>query len=112
MLLTRIQDAFKWSKEQEEEVKQQPKPDAQMMTSPGDNDKVEPDLAAPLLEAQSSFAENDQAAAGYKTEPAKFDPEDLRDDIMEDDAEIGALQLMFECPIKNLVEFSDQKGVP
>lgn len=82
------------------------------MTSPGDNDNVEPDLAAPLLEAQSSFAENDQAAAGYKTEPAKFDPEDLRDDIMDDDAEIDALQLMFECPIKNLVEFTDRKGVP
>lgn len=28
VLLTRIQDAFKWSKEQEEEVKQKPKPDA------------------------------------------------------------------------------------
>jgi hypothetical protein len=38
VLLTRIQDAFTWKKDQEEEVKSQPKPDAQMMTSPNDPD--------------------------------------------------------------------------
>lgn len=38
----------------------------------------------PLLEAQSSFAENEGAASNLNTEPAgpaRFDPEDLRDDL-------------------------------
>ena len=67
----------------------------------------------PLLEAQSSFAENEGAASNLNTEPAgpaRFDPEDLRDDL-EESAQRGPFETMFECHSKNLVEFVDKKGI-
>ena len=68
-----------------------------------------------MLEAQSSFAENDNLAAAFRTEPnqpARFDPEDLLegDDDLERDHDI--FEVMFDCHVKNLVEFVDKKQIP
>ena len=71
-------------------------------------------LDPPLLEAQSSFAEADNMAAAFRTEPnepARFDPEDIMqdEDAMQDR---DVFEVMFDCHIKNLVEFVDKKALP
>lgn len=50
-------------------------------------------------------------AAAFRTQPARFDPED----IMEDEElkeERDVFEVMFDCHVKNLVEFVDKKALP
>ena len=67
----------------------------------------------PNLMAQSSFAEADNLQAAFASQPrghATFDPEDIMVD--EEEAKRGAFSAMFECHVKNLVEFIDKKQSP
>jgi len=78
---------------------------------------------APMLEAQSSFAEDAHADPDIKKYasmavakrssqgPAHFDPDDIMRDE-EEEAEKAPFQDMFECHVKNLVEFTDKRQMP
>lgn len=60
----------------------------------------------PALEAQSSFAE-DEGGQAQARGPARFEADEVMEDAEE--AKRGAFSEMFECHIKNLIEFVDKK---
>ena len=79
---------------------------------PADDSQILPTQPA-QLETQSSFAENHDPLYRSMTLPANtFPPESLMEDEEAEERKKGAFSRMFECHVKNLVEFVDKKAVP
>ena len=79
---------------------------------PADDSQIMPTQPA-QLETQSSFAENHDPLYRSVTLPANsFPPESLMEHEEAEERKKSAFAQMFECPVKNLVEFVDKKAMP
>ena len=81
------------------------------MQAVADNDNPVEPTEQPMLEAQSSFVGDEMAAALRPAAAAKPDTDDLMQDEENQERERDVFEVMFDCQIKNLVEFVDKKQV-
>ena len=81
------------------------------MQAVADNDNPVEPTEQPMLEAQSSFVGDEMAAALRPAAAAKPDTDDLMQDEESQERERDVFEVMFDCQIKNLVEFVDKKQV-
>lgn len=117
VLLQRIQDAFDWKANKgSESTAANALADVRMESS--QQEALNASAAAnglPVLESQSSFADMGDGAQAMQTEPARFDREDMAMEAEEEKKEgppRSSIAAMFECQVRNLVEFVDKKQVP
>lgn len=112
VLLQRIQDAFDYVKDKENEAAN--RGPAQRVG--GDNDNPDPEVNVdmdlgqpPALDTQSSFAEFKDSTPGSA---AAMDV-DLEEEIKTDNespADVGAFMKTFVCNVRRLIHFSDKDG--
>ena len=81
-----------------------------MQTAAENDNPVEP-TERPVLEAQSSFVGDEMAAALRPAAAERHDNDDLMQGEENLERERDAFEVMFDCQIKNLVEFVDKKQV-